>query len=363
MLQLGIIGLPLSGKTSVFNALTGSTAAVGDYSTSKGANLAIVKVPDKRIDRLVEIFSPKKITKAEIEYIDIAGLTKDASSDKKKEAAYAQSIRQTDALLHVVRCFENPNVPHPDGTVDPKRDIAEVDSELILADMVMIESRVAKLAHNIKVTHKPQDETELAILQKCQKTLEDEKPLRVLQLTDDERKAIGGFRFLTEKPMLYILNLGEDQLPQWEKWESDFSNLTKNANSSLAHICAPIQMDIAGLDDSEQADFMKELGIAELASDTIIRKSFDLLGMITFLTGGEPEVHSWPIRRGINAQKAAGEIHSDLERGFIRAEVVSYADLDRLGSWTKAKEEGKLHLHGKDYIMQDGDVVLIRFNV
>jgi ribosome-binding ATPase len=362
VLQLGIIGLPLSGKTTVFNALSGSKAAVGNYSTSKAANLSIVKVPDKRMDRLVEIFEPKKITYAEIQYIDIAGLTKEGS-DKKKEAAYVHSIRQTDALIQVVRCFENPNVPHPDGSIDPKRDIEEVDSELILEDLIVVENRLSKLAHMLKVLKKDQDAAHYELLKKCQEILEMGKPLRALDFSEDEKKALGGYRFLSQKPMLYILNLDETQCNEGKKWESDFSYLLKTPRTSLAHICALLQMEISELGAAEKADFMAELGLEELASDTIIRKSFDLLGLIAFLTGGPTEVHSWPIRRGSTAQESAGEIHTDLQKGFIKAEVVSYADLDRLGNWTKARDEGKLQLHGKDYIVQDGDVILFRFNV
>lgn len=363
MLQLGIIGLPLSGKTTVFNALSGSHATVGDYSTSKGVNVAVVKVPDKRIDRLTEIFQPKKITYAEIEYIDIAGFTKDASSDRKKEAAYVHSIRQTDALLQVVRCFENSQVPHPDGSVDPKRDIDEVDSELILADLVVLENRLAKLTHNLKVTKKSEDEAQYQVLERCRKVLEDGIPIRALNLSEADKKLIGGYRFLTQKPMLYILNLDEEQCRDGERWESDFAFLLEKPGSSLAYICALLQMEISNLEEAERAEFMKELGLAELASDVIIRKSFDLLGLIAFLTGGAPEVHSWPIPRGYTAHQAAGQIHSDIQKGFIKAELVSFADLDRLGSWAKARDEGKLHLHGKDYIVNDGDVVLFRFNV
>lgn len=363
MLRLGLIGLPQSGKTTVFNALSGSKAAVGDYSTAKSANIAVVKVPDKRLDRLFEIFQPKKISHAEIEYIDIAGLTKGSSSDRKKEAAYVHSLRQTDALLQVVRCFENPNVPHPDGSLDPRRDIYEVDTELILSDLALVETRLEKMEHTQKVTKKDFDEVQFHVLQKCRTALENEKPIRTLDLSDDEKKAIGGFRFLSQKPLLYILNFDENQYRQWQKWEKDYSYLLNTAQSSLSHICATLQMDISEFDDAEREDFMKELGIEEMASDIIIKKSFELLGLIAFLTGGSPEVHSWPIRRGTTAQEAAGEIHTDLQKGFIKAEVVSFDDLDRLGSWTKARDEGKLHLHGKEYVVQDGDVILFRFNI
>jgi len=362
-LKFGIIGLPQSGKSTIFNALSGAHAAVGDYSTSKTANIAVVKMPDPRIDRLVEIFRPRKITHAEVEYIDIAGLTRDASTERKKEAAYIHSIKQADALLQVVRCFDNPDVPHPDGSVDAKRDIAEVDSELMLADMMVLENRLAKLERQLKVAAKDRDKGELDLLRRLQKSLEAEKPLRELELGEDEIKRIGTFGFLTLKPMLYILNLGENQLADRQRWEDDFAYLTEHRSSGLTSICGSLQMDIAALDPADRADFMRELGIEGAASDLIINKSFDLLGMIVFLTGGEEEVHSWPIRRGTNAHNAAGEIHSDIQRGFIKAEVAGYDDLDKLGSWSKARDVGKLHLHGKDYVVQDGDVILFRFNV
>lgn len=336
---------------------------MGDYSTAKSANIAVVRVPDRRLERLAQIFQPKKVTQAEIEYIDIAGLTKDASSDRKKEAAYVHSIRQTDALLQVVRCFENPNVPHPDGSVDPQRDIGQVDMELMLADLVLIENRLAKLAHTLKVSRKEHEETEFHILQKCHEALEQEKPIRDVKLSEDERRIIGGFRFLTEKPVLYILNLDEKQCSEAQRWMEEFAFVLKHPQCSQAHICASLQMDITRLDDTERGEFMKELGIDELASEAILRKSFDLLGLISFFTGSAPEVHCWPIRRGANAHQAAGEVHSDMQKGFIKAEVVSFEDLDRLGSWAKARDTAKLHLHGKDYVVQDGDVILFRFNV
>ena len=363
MLTFGIIGLPQSGKTTVFNAISGAHAAVGDYSTAKAANISVVKVPDQRLDRLVEIFKPRKITYAEVEYIDIAGMVKDASRDRKKEAAYLHAIRQTEALLHVVRCFDNPNVPHPDGSVDPKRDISEIDSELILADLVIIETRMERIQKNIKVAKKKQEEEEYKILEKLKRHLEEEKPLRSLDLDNAERKAIGNYGFMTLKPMLYILNLGEDQIAKRTEIESEFAYLSDTANSGMATICGSLQMDIADLDESEREEFMKELGLEGVASDIIIRKSFSLLGMIAFLTGGDPEVHSWPIRRGTIAHDAAGEIHSDIQRGFIKAEVVKFRDLDSLGSWSKAREAGKLALHGKDYVVEDGDVILFMFNV
>jgi GTP-binding protein YchF len=363
MLTFGIIGLPQSGKTTIFNAISGAHAAVGDYSTSKKANVSVVKVPDDRLQRIAAIFKPKRIVNAEIEYVDIAGLTKDASSDRKKEAAYIHAIRQTDALLQVVRCFENPNVPHPDGPVDPARDIIAVDSELILADLVTIETRMEKIARTMKVAKKEQEAAEYKILERLKGVLESESPLRSIEIARDDLAAVSSYGFLTLKPMLYILNLDEKQVPTRAQMESEFARLAETPQSGVASICASLQMDIAEFDESEREEFMKELGLDEKASDIIVKKSFELLGMISFLTGNENEVHSWQIRKGATAHEAAGAVHSDIQRGFIKAEVVRFEDLDRLGSWARARHEGKLALHGKDYVVADGDVILFMFNV
>jgi GTP-binding protein YchF len=254
-------------------------------------------------------------------------------------------------------------VPHADGSVDAARDISEVDSELMLADLISVENRLKKLERDIKVGKKDKEEIESKTLQKFQQTLEDENPLRSLELADEESRLAAGFGFLTMKPMLYILNLGEDQLPDRRNMEGEFKYLSGFPGSSLASICASLQMEIGEMDESERGEFMKEMGLSRAASDIIINKSFDLLGMISFITGNEHEVRSWPVRQGICAHDAAGAVHSDMKRGFIKAEVVAFDDLDHLGSWSKARDAGKLHLHGKDYIVQDGDVILFRFNV
>jgi ribosome-binding ATPase YchF (GTP1/OBG family) len=233
----------------------------------------------------------------------------------------------------------------------------------MLADMVTIENRMTRLEKQIKVARKEHDETELGMLRRFYESLESEKPLHAMELSDDEAKLAAGFGFLTLKPMLYILNLGEDQVADRERWESDFKRLTEQPETGLASICGSLQMDIAALDEADRAEFLKEMGLTEPASDIIIKKSFDLLGMIVFLTGADADVHAWPIPSGTTAHDAAGAVHSDMKRGFIKAEVAAFDDLDKLGSWAKAREAGKLHLHGKDYVVQDGDVILFRFNV
>jgi len=362
-LTFGIIGLPQSGKTTVFNAISGSHASTGDYSTSKKENVSVVKVPDERLERIAEIFKSGRIVNAEIEYIDIAGLTKGASSDRKKEAAYIHAIRQTDALLHVVRCFENPNVPHPDGSVDPGRDIVEVDSELILADLVTIENRMTKIEKTIKVAKKEKEEAEYKILERLKGFLENESPLRSVEIEKDDLKTVSSYGFLTLKPMLYILNLGEEQIPSRAEIEKEYSYLAETPQSGVSSICASLQMDIADFDESEREEYIRDFGLDIAASEKIIKRSFELLGMISFLTGNKNEVHCWQIRKGSTAHEAAGEVHSDIQRGFIKAEVVKFEDLDRLDSWSKAREAGKLALHGKDYIVQNGDVILFMFNV
>ena len=266
-MTFGIIGLPQSGKTTVFNAISGSHASTGDYSTSKKENVSVVKVPDERLVRIAGIFKSGRIVNAEIEYIDIAGLKKGASSDRKKEAAYIHAIRQTDALLQVVRCFENPNVPHPEGSVDPKRDIVEVDLELILADLVSIENRMSKIEKTIKVAKKEKEEAEYKILERLKSVLEEEKPLRSVEIGKDDLKTISSYGFLTLKPMLYILNLGEEQVQSRAEIEKEYSYLSETPQSGIAGICASLQMDIADFEESEREEYIKDFGLDIAASE------------------------------------------------------------------------------------------------
>lgn len=368
MLQIGIIGLGQSGKTTVFNALCFANAKVGDFSLAKAPNIAVIKVPDKRLNRLAEIIGSGKISYPEIEFIDIAGMTAsrygslEHPSEKFKEAAYIHAIRMAQALLVVVRCFEDDNVPHPLGSVDPARDITELELELIISDLMQIEKRMEKLRHLLKVKPSSEHKSEMALMERMKAHLEEEKPLRELEFSREAKDLLAGFGFLSQKQALYLLNLGEEQIAQGNQLERKyFPQLSKNM--AAASLCGKIEMEIAALDENERGEFIKELGIDQQASIKVIKKSFDLLGLISFLTGNEKEVHAWPIPEGLTAIEAAGEVHSDIQRGFIKAEVIDFEQLDTIGDWATAKKQGKVRLEGKDYIVRDGDVILYRFNV
>lgn len=368
MLQIGIIGLGQSGKTTVFNALCFANAKVGDFSSAKTPNIAVIKVPDKRLDRLAEIFASGKISYPEIEFIDIAGMSSsrhgisEASSDKFKEAAYVHAIRMAQALLVVVRCFEDDNIPHPLGSVDPARDIIELESELIIADLIQIEKRMEKLRHLLKVKPSSEYKSEMALMERMKAHLEEEKPLRELEFSREAKNFLAGFGFLSIKKALYLLNLSEKQIAQGEQLEKKYFPQLSD-NMATASLCGKIEMEIAALDEDEREEFIEELGIDQQASVKVVKKSFDLLGLISFLTGNEKEVHAWPIPEGLTAIEAAGEVHSDIQRGFIKAEVIDFEQLDAAGNWATAKKQGNVRLEGKDYIVRDGDVILYRFNV
>ncbi len=359
-MEIGIIGLPLSGKTTFFNALTGKQAPVGDFSLTKEANRAVVKVPDKRLDRLAEIFDPKKYTPAEILYIDIAGMT--GGSDSKTETAYITALRKVDAFAQVVRVFDKQSVPHPNGSVNPARDIISVNSELIFSDLFLADNNIQKLEKSQRVAKSKEAGQLLEVLKKCREALEDEVFLADTDLTEGELKLLSGFGFLTLKPQIYVLNISEDGIESYNI-PKEIKSILKPSQSSAVALCAEISMEISQLSKEDREEFRKSLGIEKPAIDIVINESYRLLGLISFLTAGEKEVRAWTIKRGMTAKQAAGVIHSDFERGFIKAEVVSYDDLDALGSWQVAREKGKLSLEGKDYIVKDGDVIIFRFNV
>lgn len=366
-LQFGIIGLGQSGKTTAFNALCSTSASVGDYSSSKAANIGVVKVPDVRVDRLSEMFNSPKRAYAEIEFIDIAGMAsrlKDRQdiADKLKEGSYIHQIRMAQALLVVVRCFEDENIPHPHGSIDPARDIMAIESELVLIDLIQIEKRTETVLHNLKV--KPDDtlKQELALMERMKNHLEEEKPLRELDFSKDEQSFLGGFRFLSLKPALYLLNLGENQVDNGPQLEQKYMP-APGKNRSIASLCAKLEMEISALDESDREMFLKEMGIKTSALMMVLQKSYSLLGLITFLTVGSVEARARPIPEGYTAYQAAGDVHTDMQRGFIKAEIIQYDKLIAAGDWQAAKKAGRLHLEGKDYVVKDGDVILLRFNV
>jgi GTP-binding protein YchF len=355
-MQTGIIGLPQVGKTSLFRILT--RARVDARSAPNQAHVGIARVPDERVVKLSEIFKPKKITYATIEYVDIGGIQK----DREKNSASLVPLREADALAHVVRLFENPAVPHASGSIDAMRDIESVDIELMLNDLEQTGKRIERVEKDIKKRKDPLLEAELQVLLRCQKALEAETPLRELEFKPEEQKMLTGFMFLTRKPMLYVLNLGDEEAPDIDRAVEKYhlETLASRPHTAVVPFCGKIEAELAELDDAEAAEMMSAYGLKESGRNRLIQASYRLLGLISFLTCGEPECRAWTIERGMTAQKAAGAIHSDIEKNFIKAEVVFWEDLLAAGSFAAAKERGQFRLEGKEYIVKDGDVILFR---
>jgi GTP-binding protein YchF len=360
-MKIAIIGLTNSGKTTVFNALTRGTAETAAYSSGQlEPNIATVKVPDRRLQVLTEMFKPRKTTPADVQYVDVAGLSSEGRKGSGLPAALLNYISGADALLHVVRAFEDENVPHPDGAVDPLRDIESVDLELAFADLAIIERRLTRLNAEIgKMSAKDREHRliERDALARLQSSLEAGVPIRSTELSDEEEKLLRGYQFLTAKPLLVALNIGEAQITNPPSFEY------AHKQSGIVALCGKIEAELAQLEDDEARIFMDDLGISEPARDKVIALSYDLLGLMSFLTAGPDEVRAWTIRRNTPAVEAAGAIHSDIQRGFIRAEVVAYDDLARAGGMAEAKKAGTVRMEGKQYIVKDGDVCHFLFNV
>ena len=359
-MEIGVIGLPRSGKTTLFNALTQGKADVGTYAAA-GPNVGVAKVPDPRLEALDEMFHPKRRVAAEVKYIDVAAPTKDELS-----GAFLAHLSQTDGLLHVVRAFEDDNVPHIEGSVDPERDVRLLDLELTFSDLSIIEKRL----HKIEASHKgakPHERDafakEEALLARLKASLEAEVPIREQELSGEERKAISGYQFLSAKPLLEVFNIGEGQLPQAESLEQGWRDKFKRPHVDAAALCAKLEMEFSQLDEEEAAVFREDMGISEAALERIIRLSYDLLGLISFFTTVSDELKAWTVQRGSDAVHAAGKIHTDIERGFIKAEVIGYDDLMQCGSIGEGKKHGLLRAEGKTYTVQDGDVITFLFNV
>jgi GTP-binding protein YchF len=353
-MKVGLVGFAGSGKTTIFNTLTGLTAEVGGYGAKEKANVGVIKVPDHRVEELAALFNPKKKTFAEISFVDVAGPQADQAERNESglDAKLVQHMRDVDALVHVVRAFDNPLLLQE---VDPVRDIRAFDDELILTDLVQIENRLQRLK---KEKGKEREEE---LMQKLKAALEEERLLRDLELAPEELTMMAGFRFLSLKPLLVLLNLDEGQAAS--EPPADVTTLAQAKSLDVMAMAGKAEMEIAQLEPDEQREFLTDLGIKEPARDRFIRAAYARLDLISFLTSGEDECRAWSIKRGTHAQKAAGTIHSDIERGFIRAEVVRFEDLVALGSEARCREQGKLRLEGKEYVVQDGDVIHFRFNV
>ncbi|MEN9937192.1 MAG: GTP-binding and nucleic acid-binding protein YchF [Chloroflexota bacterium] len=361
-MKIAIIGLPNSGKTTVFNALTRGTAETAAYSSGQlEPNLSTVKVPDKRLQVLSDMFKPRKITPADVQYVDVGGLSGGgASKGSGLPPALLNYISGADALLHVARAFADEGVPHPDGSVNVQRDIESVDLELAFSDLAIIERRLQRLNAEIGKMSSKDRELRLAerdLLVRLQGELEGGTAIRDVEMSEEEARLVRGYQFLTLKPMLLVVNIGEEQLASPP--EVSYGHKT----TGVVSLAGKIEAELAQLDDEDARTFMDDLGIAEPARDRVIARSYDLLGLMSFLTAGPDEVRAWTIRKGTPAVEAAGAIHSDIQRGFIRAEIVAYDDLIRAGGMTEAKKQGTVRLEGKQYIVQDGDVCHFLFNV
>ena len=357
-MKIGIVGLPNVGKSTLFNSITNAGAECANYPfCTIEPNVGVVPVPDERLDNLAKIYNPQKVTHAIIEFVDIAGLVKGASKGEGLGNKFLSHIRETDAICEVVRCFEDSNIVHVDGNIDPVRDIETINLELIFADLETVEKRIDRASKLIKGDKKYQ--LEFDTWKKVRDALQEGKPARSLTYTEEEQEIVKDGFLLTMKPILYVANVSEEQLSDDNDANvNKVKEYAKQDNAEVIKLCVKIEEELSTLNKEDKKEMLEALGLEESGLDKVIKASYDLLGLMSFLTAGEPEVRAWTIKKG-----TAGKIHSDIERGFIRAEIVSYDDLIREGSMVACKEKGLVRSEGKDYIMQDGDIVLFKFNV
>jgi len=358
-MQIGIVGLPLSGKSTLFQTITKTHLDPASLAKVE-SHQSIIKVSDERLDKLTEIFKPKKKVNATIEVIDVVGLQKGDSGSAQFTSNFLSKVRTNDALIHVVRLFKSDVVPHPDGSINMMRDIESFETEFILSDMSVVEKRLENVRKQILKTQDENLKREMPVLEKCNAILQEEKSLRDIHLTDDEIKILKTYQLLSIKPMLIALNMDETQVVSTEKFLDELVKAKLGHNTKALVFFGKIEKEMSELPDGEAEIFMNEYGIKESALNNIIRQAYNLLGLQSFFTVGEDECRAWTIKKGLNAQEAAGEIHSDFFKKFIRSEVVSYADFIEHGSFVKAKEAGKWRLEGKEYIVKDGDIISVR---
>ncbi len=365
-MDVGIIGLARAGKTTVFNAVTRGKAQTG-FGGGQEPNIGVVKVPDRRLDALGEMYRPKKFTPAEIRYVDFPAAGANFGKGEGPGGQFLNEVRRADALIHVVRAFTDPAVPHDEGSIGPARDVATMDLELAFADLALIERRLDRIESELRSTRASErgaGERERALLTRLKTALESEQPLRALDLSEEEERLISGFRFFTLKPLLVLLNLDEGEVSRRAEIEQGFRGGYAQPHTEVAALCGKLEMELLDLSSEEAAEYRQELGLGdETGLDRAIRISYSLLGLISYFTSGADECRAWPIAAGATAPQAAGKIHSDLERGFIRAEVVRFDDLAAAGSEAEAKRRGLMRTEGKTYVVQDGDVLHILFNV